>query len=106
MVFGASLGPVVFPGCGMGPGSQLLQAVFTVPVVLGFGKPSKHRENVSLVPVQPEGTRGSLHLLLLGHNRPLSAELGGFQETGSCSVAPELVVGEQNSAHHGACGPD
>lgn len=76
VVFGASLRPSVLPDWGVGSDSQLLQSVFTVPVVLGFGKPSKYRENVSLVPVQSEGTRGSLHLLLLGHNCPLSAELG------------------------------
>lgn len=74
MVSGASLGPVLFPGWGVGSGSQWSE--FTVLVVLDFGKPSKYTENVSLVPVQFEGTRGSLHLFLLGYNCPLSAELG------------------------------
>lgn len=74
MVSGTSLGPALFPGWGAGSGSQL--AEFTVLVVLDFGKPSKDTENVSLVPVQSEATRASLHLLLLGYNCPLSAELG------------------------------
>lgn len=38
-VSGASLGPALFPGWGVGSGSQ--QAEFTVLVVLDFGKPSK-----------------------------------------------------------------
>lgn len=74
MVSGASLGPALFPDWGVGSGSQ--RAEFTVLMVLDFGKPSKYTENVSLVPVQSEATCGFLHLLLLGYNCPLSAELG------------------------------
>lgn len=74
MVSGTSLGPALFPGWGVGSGSQ--QAEFTVLVVLDFGKPSKYTENVSLVPVQSERTSGSLHLLLL--QSPFECRAGVF----------------------------